>query len=236
MIRDSDICALVAFCTLAGLPGLVAAAEPLGRLFFTPEERATLDNARSKKTRVNLETENVEAPPPPPPAPEVVTHGGVVQRSDGKATVWLNRQPLSEKDIRSGTTIVGSVRPDGSVVLQSPQSGRRVNLKVGQSAELLSGTVEETYARRGIAAKPEARPEPAAPPKTAAETGAQAAARAQEERAREERERTRVLEDATRALEEATARLRTRPAPATPGAEPAPAGASPMPAPPAPAR
>ncbi len=228
--RASNIGKLIVFWALAAWAAPAPAAEPLGRLFFTPAERTLLDAARSKKTRVNLETETEPTTvdkPPPPPAPEQMTYGGLVRRSDGKTTVWLNNRPLNEKDVRSGTTIVGSVRPDGSVTLQSPQSGRRVELKVGQSAELLTGSVEEGYARRGLTGpKPEAKAEPKPAAKPGAEAGAPSPAAA--EREKEARDRQRDLEDATRALQEAAAAARSSgPAPAQPIVVPTQPGSPP---------
>src|SRR6185295_17512420 len=93
-----------------------------------------------------------EDTPPPPPAPEIVNYGGMVRRSDGKTTVWLNSRAVTGKD-SPGANMLGKVRPDGTVTLQSPQSGRNVDLRVGQRADLLTGRVDEGYRR--IAPKPE---------------------------------------------------------------------------------
>ena len=104
------------------------------------------------------------------------------------------------------------------MTVQGAQSGRSVDLKVGQSAELLSGTVEERYSRRDPAAapKPEARPEDKSAAKPAADASAAKGAaleRAKEERAREERRRD--MEDAVRAVQNAAgAKPETPPAPA----------------------
>ena len=57
----------------------VWAAEPLGRLFFTPEQRAQLDTLRIKKV-VASQTKDE-------PAPEFITYNGIIRRSDGKAIV-----------------------------------------------------------------------------------------------------------------------------------------------------
>ena len=75
----------------------------------------------------------------------------MVRRSDGKTTVWLNNRAVTEKE-SAGATMVGKVRPDGTVTLQSAQTGRNVPLRVGQRAELLSGRVEEGYRRVGAKA------------------------------------------------------------------------------------
>ena len=101
-----------------------------------------------------------------------------------------------------GGTVVGRVRPDGSVSVQVPQSGRSVDLKPGQSLELLSGTVEEGYSRKPVAsaavdAKLDAKP-------AAAEKKGKPSAEeiAKADREREDRERQR-LEDALRAIQDA---------------------------------
>ena len=148
-----------------------AAAEPLGRLFFTPEQRVQLDVARSQKSRATLSAEKEEAAP----APEIVTYGGMVRRSDGRTTVWINHRAVPDQGPAAGTAITNRVRPDGGISLQVPQSGRSVDLKVGQSVELLSGTVEEGYARRLTAPKPEPKPAAKPEPQSAAKSAAGAA-------------------------------------------------------------
>lgn len=213
MIRRLKIVSLLFGCALAApaMPAFAAEqAPPLGRLFFTPEQRVKLDDARSKKTRVTLTTEKPEeVAPPPPPAPEVVTYRGIVQRSDGQTTVWLNDRPVTEKDKVSGS-IVGTVRPDGRITVQGQQSGRSADLKVGQRAELLSGAVEEGYAR--LPTPPHAKPDPKTQDKAAAAPAA--------DKAKEERDRQRDLDDAVRALRDAAASV--KPAPAEPQSSPQP--------------
>ena len=130
--------------------GETRAAEPLGRLFFTPAQRAQLDVARSQKSRATLASDQEEAAP----VPEVVTYGGIVRRNDGKTTVWINNRPVNDGKAADGMPVASRVRPDGSVNLAVPQTSRSVNLKVGQSVEIVSGTIEEPYARPRVAAKP----------------------------------------------------------------------------------
>lgn len=122
-----------------------AADAVLGRLFFTPVERAKLD-ARRLEAIANA---NRPAPPPvaeaPPKAPQsqVLTLNGVVRRSDGESTVWINGKSVSRQS-EFGSRAVG----EGAVGVDLPGSGKRVRLKVGQSVESLSGVVEESYRRR----------------------------------------------------------------------------------------
>jgi hypothetical protein len=188
--------------------------EPLGRLFFTPAQRASLDVARSQRARATLATEETEETvATAAPVPQTITYDGMVRRSDGKTTVWINSRPVVDKG--PSPAVVGQVRPDGSVTLQVPQSGRSVVLKPGQSIELLSGAVEERFTRKPPAPEPE--PKPAA--KRAAEAKGAKPAPTEAARAEREREdRQQQVEDAVRALQNAAG---AKPGGAT---EPAPQG------------
>lgn len=151
------IAALMACALLQSLAGWSYAAEPLGRLFFTPAQRAQLDTARSQKSRAMLPSDTEAAP-----LPETITYSGMVRRNDGKSTVWLNNRAINDRQPTEGVPAVGSVRPDGRIILEPPQGGPRTELKVGQSLEIVSGTIEEPYARRTTAPKPETKPKPGA--------------------------------------------------------------------------
>lgn len=124
------------------------AADPaVGRIFFTPEQRTQLDMLRTQKALASQKSDE--------PVPETVTYSGIVRRSDGKATVWINNEALSEADLRNKQSIVGSIGRDGQVTLQAPQTA--VQLKVGQSATLFSGKVDESFTQRpALKGKPEA--------------------------------------------------------------------------------
>lgn len=129
--------------------GAAPAAE-IGRFFFTPAQRAALDAARKQNVRVEIGNEETErqpaAPTAAPPTPQTVRLNGLIQRSDGKSTVWLNNKPVTEQN-NAGMNITTN-RNDTRVKLLVPESGRSMDLKVGQSAEIVSGTVEEGYKRR----------------------------------------------------------------------------------------
>lgn len=149
----------LAFTLLAVLAaGETVAAEPLGRLFFTPEQRAQMDVARAQRSRATLEAAIEEQAP----LPEIVTFHGIVRRSDGKSTVWMNDRAIND-GAEAGRLPPPRPRADGSIMLELPQSERRINLKVGQSVELLSGTIAEPYARAPVPPKPGAgKPQPSA--------------------------------------------------------------------------
>lgn len=130
---------------LAALPA--AAQTTQGRLFFSPAERARLDAARKESLANANRPAPVKAPEQPKAAPPtVVTLNGVVKRSDGETTVWVNGKAVSERfadaDIHAGTIARDAVGVD------LPGSGRRVRLKVGQSVEATSGVVEDGWRRR----------------------------------------------------------------------------------------
>jgi len=200
---------MVVYLTLtASTPVAAQAQERLGRLFFTPAQRASLDIARSQRARAALSTEKPEQEATP--VPQIITYSGHIRRSDGKTTVWINNQAVHDRESAGAAAIVGRVRPDGSVTLQVPQSGRSVSLKPGQSVELLTGAVEEGYPRGIETAKPEAKPA------AAAGTGKSAPDRAAQ-RDREERETQRLEDAISRALTEtASARPLAPPSPEFP--------------------
>lgn len=216
MMRDWRI-RLLACCALvaAALPAPAPAQERLGRLFFTPAQRASLDVARSQRARAALATERAEQEATP--VPQTITYSGVLRRSDGRTTVWINNQPVHDRESAGAAAIVGRVRPDGSVTLQVPQSGRSVTLKPGQSVELLGGTVEEGYSRRPQEA-PKPEPKPAAKAAAGAMPGKPTAPDTAAQREREERETQRLEDAISRALvETASARpAGVLPAPAAP--------------------
>jgi len=106
----------------------------LGRLFSTPDERQRLDAQRGIPPAPAI----AEAPPPaaPPPAPpEPVTVDGVVRRSNGVSTVWLNQQPRHDAHISGPLS-----KPLVSVPLAS---GATVLAKPGQRVDVSAGTVRE---------------------------------------------------------------------------------------------
>ena len=118
-----------------------AGRSAIGRLFYTPAERAALDVARVQKPAAPAAAQ--EAPEAPPP-PQVVSYGGLVRRSDGRAMLWINNRLVDEKEALAGIHLKGKVRSDGAVTLQVPETGRSIEIKVGQSVEIQTGKVAET--------------------------------------------------------------------------------------------
>ncbi len=151
-------------CILAYRPGISVAADELGRLFFSPAQRAQLDVVRAQRDRrlPTAATSSDTTEEPVPQGPDVVTYNGVVRRSDGKSTVWINGRPMTERTRDSDVNVVG-LRRDGTVFVAVPQADRSASLRVGQSMEVMSGKIEEPYARRATLDRLPAKPAAAAP-------------------------------------------------------------------------
>jgi hypothetical protein len=134
---------------------------PLGRLFLTPDQRAALDNARRNRIRAEALAAAADKKPKIPP-PKSVTINGVVTRSDGESTVWVNGRP-TDGETADGMQVIISPGTGSSVVVREPDKGRKVRLKVGQRADLVTGRVQESYEARRLQAADAAAREQAAP-------------------------------------------------------------------------
>jgi len=115
------------------LPAPVQAQE-LGRLFFTPEQRAALDARR--KARV-----------PDKPAAAVVVSpttrlDGFVRRSSGPSTVWVNGETLPESAAEAPRIQAGRA---GSprVSIGVGEGGRRAALRPGEVLDRGNGEVRD---------------------------------------------------------------------------------------------
>ncbi len=116
-------------------PSLGYADEALGRLFYTPEQRARMDVARQHERSIRLDEEDSA-----PPSNNILLNG-FITRSDGKSTVWINNR-LQNEASQSATVGKG-----GEVRIATPGAKRTVPLKVGQSIDMSSGEVAEVYRR-----------------------------------------------------------------------------------------
>ena len=100
----------------------------LGRLFFTPEKRATLERQRAFNIQ---EAQTLQG--------TTMSLDGVVVRSSGKATVWINRQAQHEGErARTGVSAVVSPRTPGSALL-APGEDTPTRLKVGEAVNRATG-------------------------------------------------------------------------------------------------
>ena len=121
---------------LAGGAGLAptrpAAADELGRLFFTPQQRQDLDRRRDR----NIEEKEVVVE-------GSVTVNGHVTRSSGKTTTWVNGVP--QYDTYSG-------RDPGRVHLQDG------TVKIGQTLDRTRGEVKDNLQGGTVRVNPKAPP------------------------------------------------------------------------------
>ena len=122
---------LVAFGLLATLlaPPLQAADdERLGRLFFTPERRQALDRQRLSNIQ---EAQSLEG--------ATLSLDGVVQRSSGKSTIWINGRPQDAYDA-AGTGVSARLTPrDPGVAQIVPGEEAPTRLKVGEEINRATG-------------------------------------------------------------------------------------------------
>ncbi|MEO7496797.1 MAG: hypothetical protein ABIT83_03550 [Massilia sp.] len=113
---------------------------PIGRLFSTPAERERIDRQRgSAPPPAAAPAPLVTAEPPaarPAPPPIPVTVDGIVRRSGGKTTVWLNQVPT---EIAAGAP--------GAYAVPLPAGGS-VLVKPGQSVDPASAARKDLYAPR----------------------------------------------------------------------------------------
>ena len=101
------------------------AAEELGRLFLTPQQRQDLERRRATN-RAEEEAPQIKEGP--------LTLEGHVQRSSGRTTTWINGVPQYDNH-RS--------RDPARVTVVPNEGEPGVNLKVGQIYERMSGEVRD---------------------------------------------------------------------------------------------
>ena len=132
VLRPLILCVLLAGAALTAR----AQSPQLGRLFLSPEQRAQLDAQRYGPPAPDPAMAAPAPPPPPPPPAPPVELNGVVQRSSGRSTVWLNQEMQNEPHNR-----LASGKP-GTLTLRL-SNGQVVLLKPGQRYDPASGTVSE---------------------------------------------------------------------------------------------
>jgi len=118
---------------LLALPAGQAAAQELGRLFFTPEQRGALDARR--KARLP------DKPAASAPAP-TTRIDGTVKRSRGKSTVWVNGEAVPDGTQPEGLRLRRG--EDASrVTVTIGEDGRRREMRVGETLDRATGEVKD---------------------------------------------------------------------------------------------
>lgn len=127
---------LLNICWFSLILPAAANAEELGRLFYTPEERAQMDYNYAREARTD---DNVRA----------IELNGIVQMHGGKRTAWINgvSQAVGRSDEKT---------PE-SVPVPLPGQNRSVKLKVGQRV-LLNPSVNPDTTRPDTPAQATPKP------------------------------------------------------------------------------
>lgn len=112
------------------LAAAAAQAQELGRLFFTPEQRAALDARR--KARVPDNPASVVAAP-------VTRVDGFVKRSAGPSTIWINGEWTTETSPEAPRI----TEPAPAVSVSVGETGGRVRLKPGETLDRGNGEVRD---------------------------------------------------------------------------------------------
>lgn len=123
------------------------AAEALGRLFLTPDQRNHLEQRRQSKTSETVATQSKDADVEEPVASYLTVQGQIV-RSGGEQTIFINGAPYIGRDSPKGTRLVSGKRL-GEIYIVPTEGAQAVPLKVGQSLDKNSLTVEDAVLRAG---------------------------------------------------------------------------------------
>jgi hypothetical protein len=140
----------LALCVPLFIAGTLVQAEeaPLGRLFFTPSERVTLEELRRKAQAPKLPEVERKVGVIKPHA--TVRFSGMVKRSDGVSAIWVNGKHYYGSERPND---IGLLSREGSdaISVKLPESDKRVPLRVGQDMDATSGIVVERYTLREVA-------------------------------------------------------------------------------------
>jgi len=121
------ICFFLALAlTLSCLAAPAAAADELGRLFLTPQQRQDLDRRRVTNRAEEEAPQIMEGP---------LTLDGHVQRSSGRTTTWINSAPQYDS---------GAGRDPARVTVVPNAGAPGVSLKVGEIYERTTGEVRDS--------------------------------------------------------------------------------------------
>lgn len=100
-----------------------AGAEPLGRLFLTPERRAALERQRQFNIQ-ETQQQVIEG--------ATLTVSGIVRRSSGRATAWVNDAPQDEEGAASGVRVeIDRAHPGRTTLTAGEESP--ASLRVGET-------------------------------------------------------------------------------------------------------
>jgi len=118
------------------LSSAAAQAQELQRLFFTPDQRAALDARRNARVPDKpADTPMVESP--------LTRVDGVVRRSGGKSTVWVNGETIPQSAQPGSPKISSTGANPGKVSIPAGEGAQPKDLRVGESLDRGSGEVSD---------------------------------------------------------------------------------------------
>lgn len=121
---------LAGLLLITPLSPAASAEETLGRLFFTPEQRQSLDRQR----QMNIQTVRQASDDP------TLTIDGMVTRSSGRRTAWVNGVAQHDGSTTSGVATFPSPGDPGRVTIGTGNIPE-AKMKVGQTFHQTSGTI-----------------------------------------------------------------------------------------------
>ena len=132
------------------------AADPLGRLFTTAQQRTQFDELRQalpqgeESARVDLREEGDESATPEKPSGESITIKGLVTRKGGHSTAWVNGSNTFEGDVASQYLHIESkdIHPRG-VDITVPDLEAPVRVKVGESYDPATNRIVDLASENG---------------------------------------------------------------------------------------
>lgn len=131
MRRAALLCACL---LLAAIPARAQQPQPLGRLFFTPEQREAFDARRRARVPDNKPAAVVASP--------TTRVDGYVKRSSGKSTLWLDGYAVRDGNQPEGLRVRGS-RDPSRVTLIVGEDRRAFELRVGETLDRGTGEIKD---------------------------------------------------------------------------------------------
>ena len=146
--RFAMLCLAVGFVPASAqtaAPSSQVAPAPIQRLFFSAEKRAMLDRQRTQNLQQIRSLQGA-----------TLNLDGMVQRSSGKSTVWINGQPQNENEAaRNGVNVLLSSKTPGRAQI-APGDESPTALKVGETINRATGERNNRLGN-GIVITPDAR-------------------------------------------------------------------------------
>jgi hypothetical protein len=136
--------ALTGYVVFVGSVHCSATADELGRLFTTPKERAVLNTLREHYDPKRQDHIEVQQPKIPVETPNQLELNGVVERSDGKNTAWVNGKNTINKK-QKGIHINSHNMSANNVQIRITNPNRSVTMKPGEIYNPESGRIQDSY-------------------------------------------------------------------------------------------